>query len=242
MPILYAVERRVRMKKRNSSKSGIKQRRRKSDTVVDQPHSSEVEILAAFQTSPPILRSEEQLIAKVNSTAFMPVELHSEATSYTSLELEDDRPTDSSLEITAIAHADEWGEDGAVTTDKSAKLADDRVGSEHIRPGSIFTKHLGFTPVRALTERSPSLQFGTTSFTFDHLDQRELDIHVLFTNSYEQPDYSFVCTPNLSGTSAVILEQYYDGVVVRVRREPQGLFDSADALPVNGALTWIAVG
>lgn len=271
------------MKKRNSSKSVTKRNRRKSDYVVEHPNSSELGMLDRIKPSPRIHRSDEQFMAKVNRVS-SPVELHSETVSYIPQELEDSmywnsehqliselppvltntlaQPTDSTLEMTAIAHADELLEmnpcnnnddsesdcrdeqeqcpvEAAVTADK---LADDSVGSEHVRAGSIFKKHLGFTPVRVMSERSPALQFGTTLFTFEHQDQRELEINVLFTSSYEKADYTFVCTSNLYGTCAVIREQYDDGVVVRVVRELNSLDDSTAPVPVSGALSWIAVG
>lgn len=437
------------MKKRNSSKSGTKRNRRKSDYVVEHPNSSELGMLDRIKPSPRIHRSDEQFMAKVNRVS-SPVELHSETVSYIPQELEDSmywnsehqliselppvltntlaQPTDSTLEMTAIAHADELLEmnpcsnnddsesdcrdeqeqypveaplladeivrtekladfsvisskiapeaiqsdhisnlsinsqhladesirsyhlcpgaverdaiaygaidrmrlaldsvgtvhiqdhaitertiqpksigshhiaefavisehiepnsitdvhlqsesvttdalqDGIVTSEKLAygaveslhiqeeavqtahlvdaavtadKLADDSVGSEHVRAGSIFKKHLGFTPVRVMSERSPALQFGTTSFAFEHQDQRELEINVLFTSSYEKADYTFVCTSNLYGTCAVIREQYDDGVIVRVVRELNSLDDSTAPVPVSGALSWIAVG
>lgn len=130
-------------------------------------------------------------------------------------------------------------EDQAVTADKLAK---DSVGNEHVRAGSIFTKHLGFAPVRALAERSAAMQFGTAPFVFEREDQVTLEINVLFTNSYEKADYTFVCTSNLYGTSAVIKEQYYDGVVVQLMRDLKCVEQADVQSKLSGALSWIAVG
>lgn len=130
-------------------------------------------------------------------------------------------------------------EDQAVTADKLAK---DSVGSEHVRAGSIFTKHLGFAPVRTLSERSAAMQFGSVPFVFEREDQDALEINVLFANSYEKADYTFVCTSNLYGTSAVIKEQYFDGVVVQLIRDLKCVEQAGFQSKRSGALSWIAVG